>query len=206
MPFNPNNFNVLYQKIGLNPCFKPLAEFQVFRNSHNSNYFTTYAGQAMCSNLGFASKVPCTHRFLCFRDLALKRFYGKSIGCPMINFPSKKISFFPSSHESPSPTSSNLPNQNDTVYDWHVDESSHVCPKSQFPGKQNNRTGGQGHAMPMLWKATGNDWWVSHVVMSLRLLTGTKAVFVSIQAYRFREETTSGKSQRLTLLHIIHKT
>lgn len=49
--------------------------------------------------------------------------------------------------------------------------------------------------MPMLWKATGNDWWVSHVVVSLRLFTGTKAVFVCIQAYRFREETISGKNR-----------
>lgn len=37
---------------------------------------------------------------------------------------------------------------------------------------------GQYHAMPMLWKATGNDWWVSHVALSLCLFTGTKAIFV----------------------------
>lgn len=47
--------------------------------------------------------------------------------------------------------------------------------------------------MPMLWKDTGNDWWVSHVVVSLCLFTGTKAAFVSIQAYRFGGEMISGK-------------
>lgn len=31
------------------------------------------------------------------------------------------------------------------------------------------------------------------MIVPLRLFTGTKAVFVSIQAYRFREETISGK-------------
>lgn len=65
--------------------------------------------------------------------------------------------------------------------------------------------GGQSHAMPTLWKATGNDWQVSHLAVSLWLFTGTKTTFVSIQAYRFSKETFSGKNQRLILLQIICK-
>lgn len=65
--------------------------------------------------------------------------------------------------------------------------------------------GGQNHAMPTLWKATGNDWQVSHLAVSLWLFTGTETTFVSIQAYRFSKETISGKNQRLILLQIICK-
>lgn len=40
------------------PCLKPITEFQIFLKSHNIGYSTTCAGQAMCSNLVFASKFP----------------------------------------------------------------------------------------------------------------------------------------------------
>lgn len=182
-----------------------MAETQVLNLWQNSKFFSTFI-TAIISPLGLVRQCVPT-LVLTLRSLkhsSLFVFQGPS-SQQSLNWLVAQWSIFLAKRSSFPAVINPPPNQNDTVHDWHIDQFSHVWPKSQFPGKQNNRTGGQGHAMPMLWKATGNDWWVSHVTVSLLLFTGIKAIFVSIQAYRFREETISGKKQRLTSLQIIHK-
>jgi hypothetical protein len=53
-------------------------------SSHNVEYSTTYAGQATCSNLGFASKVPDSSPFV-FQEPASLQILNQLIDWLMIN-------------------------------------------------------------------------------------------------------------------------